>query len=333
MAKQQNCNETPTFSVVIPTYNHAEFIETALMSVLGQTYQNFEIVIVNNYSTDDTLKIIEQIGDDRIKVINFKNDGVIAASRNIGIKSSHGDYIAFLDSDDSWYPTKLQDVIDSIGADPEVGLICHNLDLVRDGHPAGTARLGPPKSFQGTLYDYQLLHGSCVSTSATVVGRQHIEQVGYFSEDTAIVTVEDYDLWLRLSKVCRFKFITKVLGVHQYHVAGASTNVEKHLNATLAVLNKHFNGRSDFHRPVMKRALRSRSSNAYYGAARQYHRSGNFLQAIGYYVRALVKYPLLFRAYAGLGLLVIDRLIGQARLRKGIRAIRPTSWPGTWLFA
>ena len=101
------------FSVVIPTYNHAEFLETALKSVLDQTFRDFEVIVVNNYSTDDTLSVIERLGDPRVQVINFRNHGVIGASRNVGIKASQAPYVAFLDSDDTWEVSKLAKIAET----------------------------------------------------------------------------------------------------------------------------------------------------------------------------------------------------------------------------
>ena len=95
----------PTFSVIIPTYNQADFLRLALKSVLDQTLRDFEVIIVNNYSTDHTLEVVEQLNDHRLSVKNFRNHGVIGASRNSGIRASNGEYVAFLDSDDTWHST------------------------------------------------------------------------------------------------------------------------------------------------------------------------------------------------------------------------------------
>ena len=92
----------------MPTYNNGAFLDTAVNSVLKQTIRDFELIIVDNFSTDNTSKIIRNFKDKRIKYFKFKNKGIIAASRNLGISKSKGKYLAFIDSDDKWYENKLE---------------------------------------------------------------------------------------------------------------------------------------------------------------------------------------------------------------------------------
>ena len=113
-----------------------------------------------------------------------------------------------------------------------------------------------------------------------------------------------------MSKICRFEFIPEALGIHHYHEAGASANVEVHLRATLAVLDRHFNEHQNARRLYMKIAKRSQYSNACYGAARRYQRRGAVIRPIGYYSQTLKAYPIHIRAYAGLALLAVDMLLG-----------------------
>ena len=112
----------PTFSVVMPTYNQAEYLKLSLQSVLDRTFRDFDVVVVNNHSTDNTLDVIDQIKDERVKVIDYQNNGVIGAARNVGIKATQGPYVAFLDSDDTWKNNKLEKVAEAIETDPQVGL-------------------------------------------------------------------------------------------------------------------------------------------------------------------------------------------------------------------
>jgi len=101
-------NKTPVVSIVIPTYNHEHFLKKCLQSVVDQTFTNWEAIVVNNFSEDNTIAVVNSFHDPRIHLVNFKNNGIIAASRNKGIKLSRADLIAFLDSDDIWqthYPT------------------------------------------------------------------------------------------------------------------------------------------------------------------------------------------------------------------------------------
>jgi glycosyltransferase involved in cell wall biosynthesis len=119
---------SPFFSVVIPTYNQADFLRSALASVLGQTFEEFEVIVVNNKSTDATLGVIAEFGDPRVKVIDFQNHGVIGAARNVGIRASRAPYVAFLDTDDTWSNNKLERIA-AFEDDPEIGLVCHDQEV------------------------------------------------------------------------------------------------------------------------------------------------------------------------------------------------------------
>ncbi len=114
---------SPLISVVIPTFNHADFLKVAISSVEEQTYQNFEIIIVDNHSSDHTNKVVESFNDDRIRLHKINNEGIIAASRNAGVDYAKGDWIAYLDSDDFWYPTRLQCLVDNMDSDIKYDVI------------------------------------------------------------------------------------------------------------------------------------------------------------------------------------------------------------------
>ena len=313
---------SPLFSVVIPTYNQAGFLKKALDSVLSQTFEDFEVIVVNNHSSDNTSEILESYNDPRLKIIDFENNGIIGASRNKGIQVSTGAFIAFLDSDDIWYPEKLARVSKAIEENPKIGLICHNQDLVRNGIVEQQTNYGPPDDYHGQIYNYVLESSNGPSTSATVVARRELETVSGFSEEQALVTVEDYDLWLRLARVCQFHFIKSVLGTHLFHEESSSHNAERLLSGGLAVLDKislelrHGHetlSRDDFKRRC--RAIRFHKSNAYFVAGRNYQRQGAFKKPLQYLGKSLKIYPLHRKAIGSIALLLTDRLMG-VRSRK-----------------
>ena len=118
----------PLVSIIIPTYNRAEDLKRALQSVFDQTFTDWEVVVVDNHSIDNTDRLIESFNDPRIRLFKIHNEGVIAASRNLGLKHALGEYIAFLDSDDWWLPKKLEESIKYMnqGAD----IVYHDLFYV-----------------------------------------------------------------------------------------------------------------------------------------------------------------------------------------------------------
>src|SRR3990167_692982 len=122
----------PLVSVIMPTYNHAQFIGEAIDSVLNQTYKNLELIIIDNYSEDNTEEIVKSFNNQRIKYVKFRNNGVIVASRNVGMKMAKGKYFAFLDSDDLWLPNKLEKQIPLFERDGKVGLVYSDIILFNE---------------------------------------------------------------------------------------------------------------------------------------------------------------------------------------------------------
>jgi glycosyltransferase involved in cell wall biosynthesis len=124
----------PLISVVIPTYNHAHFLRFALQSVIEQTYQNWEIIIIDNHSSDNTDEVLKQFDFYNLRIFKINNNGIIGVSRNVGIKAAKGDWIAFLDSDDIWYKEKLKKSVDAILDNPNINVICTDIVLIFIGH-------------------------------------------------------------------------------------------------------------------------------------------------------------------------------------------------------
>lgn len=228
--------QEPAISVVIPTYNHARFLRKALDSVCRQTFTDWEAIVVNNYSEDDTEDVVVSYADPRIRLENFRNHGVIAASRNLGIKLSQGRYVAFLDSDDSWHPEKLARA--KMALDEGCDLVCHGEIWMKDGVEFRRVNYGPAEK---SNYHSLLFERNCISTSAVTVRKECLEKVRGFSEEPAFAMVEDYELWLKLARAgCRFAFIDEMLGVFNLHDANSSRAVYRQMHAELAVLKKHF---------------------------------------------------------------------------------------------
>ena len=185
----------PLVSVVIPTYNRGWIVRDAIDSVLGQTYADFELIVVDDGSTDRTPQILDAYGD-RLRVIRQANQGVSTA-RNRGIGDCSGPLIALLDSDDIWLPEKLAVQVDFFKENP-AALICQTEEIwIRNG-----LRVNPGKRHRkpsGMIFE-RSLDLCLVSPSAVMVRRELFEKVGLFDE--SLPACEDYDLWLRVG--CRF---------------------------------------------------------------------------------------------------------------------------------
>ncbi|MBN1870862.1 MAG: glycosyltransferase [Candidatus Omnitrophica bacterium] len=227
----------PLVSVVMPTYNQAPFIEEAIKSVLSQTYRHIELIIIDNFSTDNTRQIVESFVDPRVRYQPFANQGIIAASRNLGIKQAKGEYVAFIDSDDVWFENKLRLQIDAFNEDPEIGLV--SCLFVVKGAGGDGKILGPKeRGIRGHLYD-QLLNSNFIVGSSVVVKGSVFGELGYFDESSELRCVEDFDLWLRIARSKKVVFIPEIQGIYRLHALNANVE-ESRLEKALRVIDKHY---------------------------------------------------------------------------------------------
>ena len=181
----------PHVSVIIPTYNRGWILREAIDSVLAQTYDNFELIVVNDGSTDDTNNILAAY--EAITVIEQPNQGVSAA-RNNGVAHANGTFIAFLDSDDVWLPQKLAVQMDFFRKNPEA-FICQTQETwVRNGRRVNS---GKRHQKQSGMFFERSLELCLVSPSAVMMRKAFFEKMGGFDE--SLPACEDYDLWLRIN--------------------------------------------------------------------------------------------------------------------------------------
>ncbi len=182
----------PLVSVIIPTFNRAWSIKRAVDSVLNQTFRDFELIVVDDGSNDNTLEILKKY-DDKIQIISQINLGVSAA-RNSGIKHSRGEYVAFLDSDDEWLPKKLEAQIGYLNENPSVN-ICQTVERwIRYGKFVNIPNVH--KKVGGNIFEQSLK--KCMITCSSVIMRKSLlDEVGLFNE--TMPACEDYDLWLRIT--------------------------------------------------------------------------------------------------------------------------------------
>lgn len=186
-------NSMIKYSVVIPTYNRAEIIGKAIESVLAQTIQNYEIIVVDDGSTDNTCEVLNSLGVD-IRYFRQTNQGPSEA-RNRGIIESRGQYVAFLDSDDLWYSNKLAKISEVIKEHPEAGLFYSDFSLTdKQGNKLRTERC---KHIVGDGY-HQLLLTNFIGTSTVVVKHECFDICGLFYEK--LLARQDWDLWIRIAR-------------------------------------------------------------------------------------------------------------------------------------
>jgi len=281
---------SPLVSIIIPTYNQSEYLNQALISVLEQTFSRWEAIVINNFSNDDTQAVVESFNDPRITLINFRNHGIIAASRNRGIEIAKGKYLAFLDSDDYWFPEKLETCLDVL--EPEGEFVCHGLHLFGCGYNKDRF-YGPEKKFE---FNQLLNQGNCVATSAVVTRADLVRKVGGISEAREMVTAEDYHLWLKMAKIgTKAKFIDNILGAYRYH-SDNTGSIARQAQAVKSVI-------SDFYPKVQSRTitdkikLRLRFGIIEYGVGRIMQSNDRFESAWAFFWRALKLNPFHYKTY------------------------------------
>jgi len=292
----------PRVAVVIPTYNQAAFLKEALASVRAQTMADWEAIVVNNFSDDDTREVALSFADPRITLVDFANQGVIAASRNLGIARATAEWVAFLDSDDLWDPAKLESCL---AAAADADLVSHPEHLLKDGRILGrTATADAARTGFAAL----LLDGNCLSPSAVLARKAVLDRAGGFCVDPEVVTAEDHDLWLRLARMgVRTAVVDRPLGSYRLHGAQNSKSVERHMAASLAVLARHYPAL----RPPAPLAYRRARARIVYSAGRTLQKAGRHRQALAAFARAAAQWPFMARLGVGAAL----SLAGLARGR------------------
>lgn len=211
-----NDTVTPLISVVIPTYNHARFLGRALQSVLNQTYPNWEAIVIDNHSTDSTDKIMASFADQRITYLKIHNNGVIATSRNAGIRVAKGEWIAFLDSDDWWSLDKLQVCFDSIN--DNVDLVYHDMEIVSEKPLLFRRKMTKSWQVKKPVLVDLLTKGNAIVNSSVVVRKCLLEKIGGICDDVKMISAEDYNTWLCISLLSDgFKYLAVRLGYYLQH--------------------------------------------------------------------------------------------------------------------
>jgi glycosyltransferase involved in cell wall biosynthesis len=238
---------------------------------------------------------VASFNEPRIQCVNFRNNGVIGASRNEGIALATGKYVAFLDSDDTWFPTKIEKCVASLenGSD----LVCHAEYWIDE---SGNSRLVAYGPSEAATHHNLIYKGNRISTSATMVRATLLKEVNGFDVSPELISTEDYDLWIRLAaKSNKFAFFDEPLGEYHRHDNNVSANIEKHLMAELALLAKHFSTNTRYENVI---ARRRRTALAYYGAGRSLHRTSKHFLALKKYAHSLIIWPISLRLYAAVAL-------------------------------
>ena len=281
---------TPHVSVILPTYNRAHLVERALASVLNQGYRDFELLVVDDGSRDDTANVVQNMSDPRIRYIRHETNRGVSAARNTGIKAAQGYYIGFQDSDDYWLPTKLEEQVTLLHKFPEVGVVYTSLvKKCGDREVIVPERNASIKS--GSITN-ELLFRNLVGTPTALVKRALFGEYGGFDETMSCY--EDWELWLRLSKHTTFLHLPEPFVVSPFTPYGVNDqNKQKLANAMLHIYDKNL---SDYE------AHTSAKAELLYVAGTLLCQGGDVTKGRGHLLHALQTNPRRFKYLAALAL-------------------------------
>ena len=270
----------PNVSVIIPNYNYSQYLREAIDSVLAQTYAEIEIIVVDDGSTDNSREVLESYGD-RITAIFQENAGVSAA-RNNGVSESHGEYIAFLDADDAWFPTKIERELAIFENDARLGLVHVGVvEIDGDGNLLSEHKDGMDGQVADALLHFEgpvILGGG----SGMMVPRRVFDEIGGF--DTRLSTSADWDLFYQIANRYSVGFVPEVLLKYRVHSSNMHGNIGEMEHDMLLGFEKAF----------ANDAVGNKSrcyGNLHKMLAGSYFRSGKYADFIRHAFKSVIKRP------------------------------------------
>ena len=291
----------PEVSVIIPTYNRAKIVHKAIDSVLQQTYKDYEILVVDDGSTDNTKAALNQYGNNI--VYRYKDNGGISSARNFGIENATGKYVALLDSDDYWLEKKLEKQMACFRENPSYGVVatrCASFEI--DGNfdtiePQGKIREKNRPGKSGWVYK-DLFHRNFIRTSSVVIKLDCFAKVGMFDE--SLYQCNDVDMWMRLARQYPVGFINESLTVYTDNPKGVSTDSLSGRETYLQVLDKNYD-------PAMipSKLYKNRMARIYSHIGKHYVKRGDLPKGKEALRKALSFQRFNFRALKNYGLAIL----------------------------
>jgi glycosyltransferase involved in cell wall biosynthesis len=306
----------PAVSVAVATFNYGRFLRAAVESVLRQTFGAFELIVIDDGSTDVTPRVVRPfLADPRVRYHRIEHAGQPAA-KNAGVRLARAPLLAFLDADDTWLPTKLARQVALFRDDPELGVAYTRRWLVDE--QGQRLEYQQPPLYRGNVLD-ALFRTNFVCYSSAMVRRAVLEEVGPFDESLALAI--DYDLWLRVALRYRFDYVDEPLVEYRTGHVSLSCRTEERLATVTRIMGRFLDERGG--RRVLDPAVirRAQAETCYHiGLAR---RRRSRLAALPWYVRAVLLSPGYGLAWQGLASLPLPEVMRRL-LRRALG--RPEDW-------
>ncbi len=225
----KNITRSPLVSIIIPVYNSADYVEETIASISAQTYTNFEIIAIDDESTDNSIETLFRIAEKekRLRPLRIPHSGSPALPRNHGIKASKGELIAFLDSDDLWTPDKLEKQIAYMHNHPDVGLL-YSASVTFGNVSFFSPHFETlPLPFKASVsFDDLVQKGNSIPCSTVILRKAILAATGLFDEDPQKRGVEDYDLWIQISRITKIAFYPAIQCYYRIHQGQISSDWE-----------------------------------------------------------------------------------------------------------
>lgn len=238
-------------SVIIPVFNGAETIAETIASVRAQTYPDFELIVINDGSTDATVDIVEAIAkeESRIRLYSYSNAG-LSKTRNRGIEKARGEFISIIDADDLWTEDKLEDQLQALQENPEAGLAYSFVDWIDESDQF--KRYGSHIKANGYVLEQLLLRNFIDNGSNVLIRKSVIEKVGMFKEE--LTNAADWDMWLRIAALYEFACVPKVQVYYRVLSNSLSSNLTGMASCVLTILDAFFAEHPNLEKKLGKQA-------------------------------------------------------------------------------
>jgi len=287
----------PKVSVIIPAYNMAQYTVESVESVLHQTYKDYEIIVVDDGSQDNTKELLQTYVENQQITYIYKENGGASSARNIGIQICRGEYIAFLDCDDLWLPKKLEISVDFLDSHPEIGFVYSRAIIIdKNGNNLWFSKV---RCYSGEKAFEKLILRNFIKSSSPVVRRECFKKVGVFDE--TIFHPADRDMWLKISEHFPLGYIN--IPLIKYRIGEWSyfeRNIELAKKESLKVLENTFK-RHKFPKRVQNRAI----SYIYLCSSVSYARKSDLKRAKKEILISLKIFPYRLKSYLILFLLYL----------------------------
>lgn len=282
----------PLISVITPTYNRANYLHEAIDSVLNQSYSNFEHLIIDDGSTDNTEELVAcYLNSQKVRYFYQENQGQSVA-RNKGVTQAKGEFICFLDSDDRWKLHKLKASLAAFEQHPEVDVVYGDYEFI-DQHGKKLKLKNMPR-YSGRI-SKELIKDNCVSMNTTMVRAKTVKAIGGFSSHVKVA--DDYDLWLRLSAKSKFLYLPEVLADYRVMKNQISYDTKRRLDSNTEIITRFLESNPD----LLSATEQKEALNFFYTrSARHCSGTREFKLANTYFSKALGKKLLSLRTWRAL---------------------------------